>query len=145
MHRDNFEGKFKFERSPFINLEKFRGHFERDRIKSGGVEQCAKREGNVFWNEIMGTWMRQDSHYTRGEKAGEYKSRDTPRLAFFLAQLKTGTSASLPPRPLSLTKNPGEKENGRRLHQLSEKSHVVTPLLSLATFVFPNFIIHNRC
>lgn len=69
MHRDNFERKFKFERSPFINLEKFRGHFERDRIKSGGVEQCAKREGNVFWNEIMGTWMRQDSHYTRGEKA----------------------------------------------------------------------------
>lgn len=84
--------------------------------------------------------------YERREGAtGEYKSRDTPRLAFFLAQLKTGTSASLPPRPLSLTKNPGEKENGRRLHQLSEKSHVVTPLLSLPTFVFPNFIIHNRC
>lgn len=82
--------------------------------------------------------------YERREGAtGEYKSRDTPRLAFFLAQLKTGTSASLPPRPLSLTKNPGEKENGRRLHQLSEKSHVVTPLLSLATFVFPNFITQS--
>lgn len=78
--------------------------------------------------------------YERREGAtGEYKSRDTPRLAFFLAQLKTGTSPPLP-RPLSLTKNPGEKENGRRLHQLSEKSHVVTPLLSLPTFVFPNFI-----
>lgn len=49
MQRDNFEGKFKFERSPFINLEKFRGHFERDRIKSGGVEQCGGNERETYF------------------------------------------------------------------------------------------------
>lgn len=41
--------------------------------------------------------------YERREGAtGEYKSRDTPRLAFFLAQLKTGTS---PPSPSSSFSN----------------------------------------
>lgn len=112
------------------------------------------REGNVFWATERDYGNLDEVRlalygYERREGAtGEYKSRDTPRLAFFLAQLKTGTSA----RPLSSRLSNEKSWRKRKWKEVAppgEKSHVAIPFLPLLISsysflqlfpILPNFV-----